>query len=150
PGRRGGRARRVRRGVRGGPRLAGGVIARAVRARCRLSRASLRLPDPAGLARGYGRALPSKGARNDRWHAAVGAKGRAHERSDTDACARVARRSRAARAIRACTRARAQAHALAHQPLLDADLPEKRLLVEDRKSTRLNSSHGSISYAVFR
>src|SRR3712207_6934633 len=35
-------------------------------------------------------------------------------------------------------------------PVLD-ELPEgaPRLLVEDRKSTRLNSSHANISYAVF-
>src|SRR5207245_10405095 len=31
-----------------------------------------------------------------------------------------------------------------------ADLRELKRRVQDRKSTRLNSSHGSISYAVFR
>src|SRR5689334_23667871 len=31
----------------------------------------------------------------------------------------------------------------------DHDLPAPRLAEEDRKSTRLNSSHSSISYAVF-
>src|SRR5207245_10498206 len=30
-----------------------------------------------------------------------------------------------------------------------ADRGAARILIEDRKSTRLNSSHGSISYAVF-
>src|SRR5689334_23675805 len=30
-----------------------------------------------------------------------------------------------------------------------SDLPTYRALIEDRKSTRLNSSHSSISYAVF-
>src|SRR6266550_5146706 len=35
--------------------------------------------------------------------------------------------------------------------VLDVDLPRKRiaLTLRDRKSTRLNSSHGYISYAVF-
>src|SRR5689334_23921386 len=34
-------------------------------------------------------------------------------------------------------------------PLGDVDLAEHALPKEDRKSTRLNSSHSSISYAVF-
>src|SRR3712207_9146537 len=34
------------------------------------------------------------------------------------------------------------------RPRLDAELPQ-RTVVEDRKSTRLNSSHANISYAVF-
>src|SRR2546422_3549492 len=34
-------------------------------------------------------------------------------------------------------------------PLIDADDAESAGLVQDRKSTRLNSSHGYISYAVF-
>src|SRR3712207_7783543 len=33
--------------------------------------------------------------------------------------------------------------------LFDHQLRARRLLVEDRKSTRLNSSHANISYAVF-
>src|SRR3712207_5984690 len=53
---------------------------------------------------------------------------------------------------------RLRAHTPAHQPDLRADLPFARPLVAqvriaedavDRKSTRLNSSHANISYAVF-
>src|SRR3712207_8527006 len=32
---------------------------------------------------------------------------------------------------------------------LDVDLPQRDRVAEDRKSTRLNSSHANISYAVF-
>src|SRR5207245_8055933 len=43
------------------------------------------------------------------------------------------------------TRGRLHAHAHPSSRALGADQP----LLRDRKSTRLNSSHGSISYAVF-
>src|SRR5207249_7695400 len=33
--------------------------------------------------------------------------------------------------------------------VVDDRVPDHRLMIEDRKSTRLNSSHVSISYAVF-
>src|SRR5438876_12424828 len=35
------------------------------------------------------------------------------------------------------------------KPIVAFDLPEHRFTARDRKSTRLNSSHPSISYAVF-
>src|SRR3712207_2462610 len=38
---------------------------------------------------------------------------------------------------------------LVETPLLTIDLPEDNILGVDRKSTRLNSSHANISYAVF-
>src|SRR2546422_8525830 len=40
-------------------------------------------------------------------------------------------------------------HALRHQVVGDGDMDPRPLAVSDRKSTRLNSSHGYISYAVF-
>src|SRR5690349_22043903 len=38
---------------------------------------------------------------------------------------------------------------IAKQPYVDAERPAGHVLEEDRKSTRLNSSHVEISYAVF-
>src|SRR5207244_11146693 len=58
--------------------------------------------------------------------------------------------------IRAITRVELPSPHHLHWPELDVDLavesiehPEKYPLVRDRKSTRLNSSHQIISYAVF-
>src|SRR5207248_5495701 len=42
-----------------------------------------------------------------------------------------------------------QSELFVHQPLGDVDTPEERDDAIDRKSTRLNSSHRTISYAVF-
>src|SRR3712207_7135332 len=41
------------------------------------------------------------------------------------------------------------AQQLAHQPAAVLDVAARLLAVGDRKSTRLNSSHANISYAVF-
>src|SRR3712207_8843892 len=40
-------------------------------------------------------------------------------------------------------------HAVGRDKCVDGERPERRRAVEDRKSTRLNSSHANISYAVF-
>src|SRR3712207_8124301 len=40
-------------------------------------------------------------------------------------------------------------HGTQGAPLLMQALPESRMILLDRKSTRLNSSHANISYAVF-
>src|SRR5438876_6257475 len=48
-----------------------------------------------------------------------------------------------------CMQVAKRAHVVRDERLGDIDHPGLRALVSDRKSTRLNSSHPSISYAVF-
>src|SRR3712207_8845403 len=65
---------------------------------------------------------------------------RAVERRGGDVRRRRLHRGRAGVSVRRCTRA-------SHGPSASADPPSAGSL--DRKSTRLNSSHANISYAVF-